>query len=184
MDFNKLKVFGFARAYTKYKIYDPTKFRYVEHPKYGYFEAPLRSNRREVKYLIDDYRNKLEYERFLNPKGLKYTITSNFPKIGDTHDYIDPKLFLVRSGKQQPKNSIKFKVDESISKPEIKQIVEKLYKFKVEKVRTAIMPGRVKIDVTSNKSRKYERTNDYKKALIEFDFEVDKEYRKLDLTNK
>jgi ribosomal protein L23 len=180
MDFNKLKIFGFARAYTKYRIYDPSKFRYVIHPKYGYFEAPMRSSRREVKTLIDNYKSKLEYERHLNPKGFRCSVTANFPKIGDTYDYIDPKLFMVRSGKPQPKNSIKFKVDDKLSKPEIKQIVEKLYKFKVENVKTAILPGRVKFDLASSRSRKYERTNDYKKALIEVDFEVEKQYRKLE----
>ena len=180
MDFNKLKIFGFARAYTKYKIYDPTKYRYVTHPKYGYFEAPIRGERREVKELVKNYKSKMEYERHMNPKGLRYTITSNFPKVGDTHDYIDPKLFLVRSNKPQPKNSIKFKVDDNLSKPEIKQIIEKLYKFKVEKVNTAILPGRVKFDLKSTKCRKYERTNDYKKALVQVDFDVDQSYRKLD----
>jgi ribosomal protein L23 len=180
MDFNKLKIFGFARAYAKYKIYDPTKFRYVVHPKYGYFEAPVRSSRREVKNLVENYQSKCEYERHLNPKGLRYTITSNFPKVGETHDYIDPKLIMVRSGKPMQKNNIKFKVDEKLSKPEIKQVVEKLYKFNVQKVNTAILPGRVKYNMTSTKCRKYERTNDYKKAYVEVDFEVDKSYRKLD----
>jgi ribosomal protein L23 len=183
MDFNKLKLFGFRRANLRYKLYDPTKYRYLVSKAHGYFEAPKVSGNRELRFLVQQYKNKLEYEKYMNPKGLRYTVTSNFPKVGETIDYPDPKFFLTRTDKLYANNSLKFEIDDKLSKPEIQQFFEKVYQVPVKKVRTSILPGEVKAQII-NKNRRYIRTSDKKKALLEFDFDVDRDLRQLELPEK
>jgi ribosomal protein L23 len=182
-DFHKLKIFGFARANMRHKIYDPTKYRYLISKKYGYLEVPKISKNRELKNLADNFKQKQEYEKYMNPKGLRYSVTSKFPKIGDTYDLPDLKFFLTRTDKMYHKNFLKLEVEDNLSKPEIKQIFEKLYQVPLKDVRTAIQPGEVKMG-TKNENRRYYRTKDKKKALLEFDFEVNQDLIKLETNNK
>jgi ribosomal protein L23 len=182
-DLNKLKVFGFLRANARYKIYDPTKYRYLISKKFGYLEAPKISHNRELKFLAESYQQRLEYQKYMNPKGLRYSVTSNFPKIGETHNLPDFKFFLTRTDKMYDDNCVKLEIEQSLSKPEIKQIFEKLYNIPTKKVRTAILPGEVKPTLV-NRNRKFIRTDEKKRALIEFDFPVDQELIKLDTSNK
>jgi len=178
MDFNKLKVFGFPRHYLKYNIYNPSKVRYLQSKDYGYFEAPKKSKYPELRYLVDRYKQKQEYEKHMNPKGYKMTWTSNFPKVGDTVDFVNPKFFLVRSGKRYEDNEVKFMVDNKMNKDEIKQFFEKLYRIKAEQICTAILPGQVKLH-QNGKKRSYYRIKDRKKAVIKLNFNADESYRKL-----
>jgi ribosomal protein L23 len=178
MDFNKLKVFGFPRHVLKYNIYNPVKMRYLKSKDLGYFEAPKRTNNQELRYLFDRYKQRLEYEKYLNPKGIKMNITSNFPKVGDTIDFVNPKLFLVRSGKRYENDEIKFLVNKNMNKDEIKQFFEKLYNIKAEKIHTAILPGEVKPH-QNKRTRSFYRTKDRKKAVIKLGFEADEKFRKL-----
>jgi ribosomal protein L23 len=178
MDFNKLKVYGFQRHLTKYKIYNPSKMRYLKSKDYGYFECPKHPKIPEVRHLADMYKQRSEYEKYLNPKGLKYTWSSNFPKIGDTIDFANPKLFLVRSQKEYADNEIKFLVDKRLSKIEISQFIQKMYNFRVRDVNTAILPGQVK-RVQQGRGAGHIRTRDIKKAVVKLDFNVEEFYRKI-----
>lgn len=54
-----------------------------------------------------------------------------------------------------------FKVAKSATKKEIKDAVEKLFKVKVESVRTAVLPGKWK-----RIGRSVGRTNAWKKAIV------------------
>jgi ribosomal protein L23 len=181
MDFNKLKVYGFPRHVMTYKMYNPTKIRYLKSRDLGYFEAPKYSKNPELRYLVDRYKQRLEYEKYMNPKGIKTTVTSNFPKFGPSIDYADPKIFLIKSPKIYEEDEVKFFVDKNLSKYEIKQFLEKCYKLKVNKVSTAILPGKVQA-LPLEKQRKFFRTKDVKKAVVKLDFPVDEKYRKLEKT--
>lgn len=178
MDYNKFKVFGFPRAMTKFKIYNPAKVKYMVSKDHGYFEAPKHSKNRELRHLFAKYKQREEYEKYLNPKGFKYAMTSNFPKQADSIDYPNIKCYLVRSGKEYTENQVKFLVDPRLSKPEIRQFVQKLYNVKVNKVETAILPGEVKLKA-SKKGRSYYRTRDRKKAVLSLDIKVDDSLRKI-----
>jgi ribosomal protein L23 len=179
MDYNKLRVYGFPRHVMNYNVYNPTKIRYLKSRDYGYFEAPKKLRNPELRYLVDRYKQRLEYEKYMNPKGIKTTWTSNFTKIGNTIDYANPNIFLTRSGKRYEDNEIKFHVDKRLSKYEIIQFLEKLYKFKVKKIHTAILPGEVKLKRTEKQIKSYMRTRDRKRAVVQLDFNVDEKYRKL-----
>lgn len=176
MDFNKLKVYGFPRAMTKFKKYLPSKVEYLQSKDFGYLEAPKNSRCRELRILHQKYLQRVEYEKYMNPKGLKYTHTSNFPKIANTIDCPNPKLFMVRSQKIYHHNQIKFMVDKNASKPEIKQFLTKVYNLDVKDVATAILPGEVKRKVTK-RGNSYMRTRDIKKAVVTLDFPVDNKFK-------
>jgi ribosomal protein L23 len=178
MDLNKLKLFGFPRHVMQYNVYDPRKIRYLKSKKYGLFEAPRRLPTPEVQTLVKNYEQRKEYEKYMNPKGFKYTYTSNFPKVGQQFDLLNLKCFLVRTDKQYNTNQIKFMVDKNLSKPEIHQFLNKLYGFNIAKIQTAILPGEVKAKMTK-KNIKYYRTREYKKAVVDLDIKVDEKFRKI-----
>lgn len=69
---------------------------------------------------------------------------------------ITEKATILKEGRK-----IVFKVDKAATKKEIKDAVEKLFKVKVENVRTAILPGKWKRIV-----RSVGRTNAWKKAVV------------------
>jgi ribosomal protein L23 len=178
MDFNKLKVYGFPRHVTQYKIYNPIKLNYFKSKEYGYFECSKRPKIPEVRHLADQYKQRLEYEKHFNPYGYKLTWTSQFPKVGETIDFVNPKMFLVRSQKKYEEDEIKFLVDKNLSKIEIKQFFEKLYNIKAKEISTSIIPGDVRRNMVTPFPRQY-RTKDRKKAVIKLDFKVDESYRKI-----
>ncbi len=175
----KSRVYGFPRHYLTYKVYDPTKYKYLKSKHFGYFEAPRRTRIPELFYLTNQYKQRLEYERLMNPRGHKLSITSNFPKTGPTIDFLQPKqFFLTRSQKEYKKNEIKFLVNKNWSKFEIKQFLKKLYRIEPKRIHTAILPGDVRVK-NDAKTRKFFRTPDRKKAVIELGFNIPDSFRKI-----
>lgn len=169
----KLKRLGFPRFLSIYKQYNPSLLSYLNSKDHGYFEAPKRGKNRELRHLVNNYKTNQEFDKYLNPKGYKLTWTSNYPKNGDQIDYINTKCFLTRTEKKynvEPNNLVKFRVDKDLSKPEIRQIVSKLYNVNVLGVNTSIIPGEVK---RRQQSLRFYRTRDYKNALVATDFEID-----------
>ena len=90
-----MKRFGFHPQQLHFKLYNSRKMQYWTHPKYGAFECPKASPKasksrtpRDVRTLVSNYRKRLEWEQYMNPKGLKPTITSNFPKEPIVHDLV------------------------------------------------------------------------------------------------
>jgi large subunit ribosomal protein L23 len=69
---------------------------------------------------------------------------------------ITEKATILREGRK-----VVFKVAKSATKKEIKDAVEKLFKVKVENVRTVILPGKWK-----RIGRSIGRTNSWKKAIV------------------
>ena len=177
---NKLKVFGFQRAQMNYNYYNPLKIKCLREKKNGYFEAPKYSKSRELNYLVDQYKQRLEYEKYFNPRGLKPTITSVFPKVADTIEFVNLKCFLVRTNKEYHGNYIKFLVDKNMSKPEIRQYIQKLYKLNTLNIKTAILPGRTQMISQGKKNKPtYIRRPDRKKALVKLDFYFPNSFSKI-----
>lgn len=181
MDFYKSKLFGFQRLHSLYKFYDPKNIKYLKSKEHGYFEAPKFSKNRSLNNLVYQYKQKLEFEKYMNPKGLKYTFTSNFPKVASEIRLTNPNIYLVRTEKKYPANFAKFNVPMNYSKFEIKQFLEKMYQVKIRKIHTSILPGEVKFD---NEKRRFNRTRDVKRAAVEFDSFVDIKYRKINTSQK
>ena len=101
-----------------------------------------------------------------------------------SNDLENFNIILYRSGKDYKSNQIKFMVDIKYSKIEITQIIEKLFKIKVNKITTAILPGKVKMNIKYNKFLGYTRIPERKIAVIETDFEVEEKYRKIEALKK
>ncbi|MEW6594692.1 MAG: 50S ribosomal protein L23 [Thermodesulfobacteriota bacterium] len=72
-----------------------------------------------------------------------------------------PRLTEKGMGLQEAHNQIVLRVDRQANKNEIKQAVEDLFSVKVEKVRTANMPGKEK-----RLGRYVGQTSDWKKAIV------------------
>lgn len=181
MDFYKSKLFGFQRLHSLYKFYDPKNIKYLKSKEFGYFEAPKFSKNRSLNHLVFQYKQKSEFEKYMNPKGLKYTFTSNFPKVASEIHLTNPNIYLVRTDKKYPANFAKFNVPMNYSKFEIKQFLEKMYQVKIKRIHTSILPGEVKFD---NEKRRFIRTRDVKRAAVEFDSFVDIKYRKINPSKK
>jgi ribosomal protein L23 len=124
----------------------------------------------------------------MNPKGLKYTITSNFPKTGEKIDFVNLKCILVRSDKTTYDNNrmVKFQIDKNLSKPELKQYLQKLYNIEPKRISTAILPGKITMKATELERKggkkykmNYIRRPDKKKALVELDFDFHNFYSKM-----
>ena len=59
---------------------NPQKVKYMFHKNLGNFEVPKYKDSSDVNVLHQNYLNRLDYEKYMNPKGLKPTITSRFKK--------------------------------------------------------------------------------------------------------
>lgn len=176
MDFYRSKLFGFQRFQTKFKFYDPQNIKYLKSKDKGYFEAPKFSKNRSLNHLVFQYKQKLEYEKYMNPKGFKYTYTSAFPQMATEIHLTNPNIYLVRTGKNYPANFAKFNVPMNYTKFEIKQFLQKMYQVKIKTIHISILPGHVKFD---NEKRRFVRTRDVKRAAVEFSSPVASKYRQL-----
>lgn len=110
----------------------------------------------------------------MNPKGIKPTITSRFKKPAQEIEFLNHDLWLMRSPKPYGKKQVSFRVSPYLSKPEIKQYLTKVYKLPVNRVDTVNKMGKIKRDNETN--RKW-RKNNWKKAIVTLDYEIDSEFR-------
>lgn len=79
----------------------------------------------------------------MNPKGLKPTITSNFPKPPIVHDFVNESMTIQRSERKYDHHTISFRCSRELSKIEIKQYLAKLYELPILKLRTRNKMGRL-----------------------------------------
>ena len=95
----------------------------MSNPKFGdgkVFESPKSgavSN--EIREMQANYQKRLDFEKYMNPKGLKPTITSNFVKPQREIDFVNHEVKLMRSPKTLGKDFVSFRVSPFLSKPEI-----------------------------------------------------------------
>lgn len=81
----------------------------------------MKTKVRTLSELHSNYEKRLEFEKYMNPNGLKPTITSRFKKPPTEIDYVSHEMTLFRSPKPYADNVAQFRVDNFLSKPEIKQ---------------------------------------------------------------
>ena len=77
------------------------------------------------------------------------------------YDIIKTLVRTEKGTRQEPDRKYLFEVATRANKPQIKKAVEEIYKVKVENVRTAIVPGKLKRVRTD-----YGHTPDWKKAIV------------------
>ena len=139
----------------------------------GKFEVPKTGAKSSsLKELYQNYQQRLDFEKYMNPKGLKPTITSNFHKPQTEIDFVNHEVKLMRSPKDYGKDIVGFRVSNYLSKPELKQYLMKLYNLNIQKVNTANKQGKI---MRNTDKPGHWRKKDWKKAIVKVDFEVDPE---------
>ena len=158
-----------------FNLYNPSKMLYVKHPIYGAMELPKHPSKstQRISVQANNYIKRLEYEKYLNPKGLKPTITSHFSHTQQVFDFAHLDLFRIESGKHYGPGIICFKSPPSLSKPEVKQFLIKLYDLPVLSVRSILMQGRIRRAKGGIK-----KEPDYKKWIVKVGLKKDKENKK------
>ena len=71
-------------------------------------ECPKNPEDNKLSSIYKNYQARLNWEKYMNPKGLKPTITSNFPKEGAEIDFVSHTARLTRSHKPYDKQNIMF----------------------------------------------------------------------------
>ena len=169
-----MKRFGFHTNQLYFNIRNPQKIKYVYTKQHGNFEVPKHKRSTSINVAADNYQKRLDFEKYMNPKGLKPTITSRFPKPQQEIEFLNHDIRLSKSAKPYQKNQVCFRVSPFMSKPEIKQYLCKVYKLPVTRVDTVNKMGEIKRDPYTN--RKWRKTN-WKKAIVTLDYEVDADFR-------
>ena len=132
-----MKRFGFHPDQLYFNMRNPMKVRYISCKRTGTsFEAPMKSNVNDINQLKKRYKDRLEWEKYMNPKGLKPTITSRFKKPAKEIEFVSHEMMLARSPKPYDDNTVCFRHNDFLSKPEIKQYLSKLYKLPINKLGT------------------------------------------------
>lgn len=88
--------------------------------------------------------------------------TSNFPRQKVERFYNQP-LYLVRSGKQMDDKTLCFRCDQSVTKPELRQVLTKLYGLDVNEVATWNRMGK---QMRNRQFNSWYRRADYKKVIV------------------
>ena len=73
------KYFGYHANQLYFNMRAPAKVKTVMHPAYGVFDIPKNKKTTNIKDLYSNYAKKEDMAKYLNPKGIKPTITSRFP---------------------------------------------------------------------------------------------------------
>ena len=155
------------------------KVRYLETKKMGKFEAPMKTKEKNLHKLVDNYQRRLDFEKYLCPKGVKPTITSRFKKPREQQEFVSHTMVLARTPKPLAPNEMRFRCDPYLSKHEIQEYLGKLYKmpFKDNSMPdTSLHMGKIMNDRVS---RTQWRRKDYKRVNVKLEYEVDPDLQKL-----
>ena len=171
-----MKRFGFHPDQIYFKLRNPMKVRYLNTKNLGDFEAPAKTHEKNLHKLHENYKQRLEFEKYLCPKGVKPTITSRFKTPRPQQEFVSHEIVLARSPKTQATNEMRFRTSQFLSKHEIQEYLGKLYRmpFKDQAMPNTINHmGRV---MTDRSTRKQWRKADYKTVSVKLDYEVDPEF--------
>lgn len=101
---------------------------------------------------------------WLNPKGIQAKKIYTLPQTQIEHDFQNFRMDLHRVGhdKNVDENVLTFKTDLSLTKPEIKQYLEKVYNQDITRINTLRTHGKIKRSMIGKRYRQ----NDEKKAYV------------------
>lgn len=85
-------------------------------------------------------------------------------------------MMLMRSPKPYDEKTVCFRHSDFLSKPEIKQYLQKLYNMPITEVHTHRHMGKF---MKNNDVRTSWRRKDWKKSMVKVDYEVNPEYQKI-----
>ncbi len=141
-----MKRFGYLRDYMHFNLYNTSKLIYAQHPLYGALELPKHpsgANGGNIRIQAQKYQQRLEFEKYLNPKGLKPTITSKFPQPQQRVDFANLMIYRVPTEKYYGPGVLCFRSPVGLSKPEVKQFLTKLYDLSILSIHSVRRPGKI-----------------------------------------
>ena len=136
----------------------------------------MKTSTKDINKLKKNYEDRLEFEKYMNPKGLKPTITSRFKKPPVEIDFVSHTMLLSRSPRPYDDHTVCFRTSPYLSRPEINQYLTKLYKMPINKIDTFNKMGKI---MPNHHNRRQWRKKDWKKAIVTVDYEVDPEFQKI-----
>ena len=134
----------------------------------------MKTSTNTLKELHENYTKRLEFEKYMNPKGIKPTITSRFKKPNTEIDFVHHEMNLMRGPKTYDDHTVCFRTNDMLSKPEIRQYMQKLYNMPINGLGTFRKQGRF-----LRNGQNAWRKSDWKKAIVRVDYEVDSEFQKI-----
>lgn len=137
-----MKRFGFHPEQLYFNWRNPQKVRYLETKQLGKFEAPMKSRCNSLTELHENYQSRLDFEKYMNPKGIKPTITSRFKRPNQEIDFFNQEMLLMRSPKKYDDHTVCFRTNDMLSKPEIRQYLQKMYNMPINGLGTFRKQGR------------------------------------------
>ena len=159
---------------------NPAKVKSIYHKNWGNLEFPKNRKTTYIKDIAKNESRRKDFEKYMNPGGIKTTITSRFKTPPKEIEFVSHEMILARSPKPYDKNIISFRCSPFLSKPEITQYLSKVYKLPVNRVDTVNKMGEVKKNVLVSQNApgagRYRKKN-WKKAIVTLDYEVDSDYR-------
>lgn len=159
-----MKRFGYLREYLHFNIYNSTKMYYLKHPIYGNLELPKHPKNKKSEAINEaaaNYAKRVDLEKYLNPKGYKPTITSNFPKPQLIHDFANIMLYRIPTNKNYGSGTLVFESKLGLSKPEVKQFLMKMYNLPVLTIHSQTINHKFK-----RTRHGYEKPADTKKWIV------------------
>jgi ribosomal protein L23 len=145
-----MKRFGFAYKYLHNKICDSKQAFYIQDRKLGEIEAPLAYKRKSVQELFQIQQQRIKYQQYFNPLGLRPTLPYTTKKSTPTEKFVDIDAIPIRTLKgHEQRNCLYFRTGVETSKFELKQYLTKLYNLDIEKMTVKINQGKVKRRRTS-----------------------------------
>ena len=171
-----MKRFGFHPDQIYFHMRNPMKVRYLHTKSLGNFEAPAKTSEKNLHKLAENYQRRLDFEKYLCPKGVKPTITSRFKKPRPIQEFVSHEMTLARSPKPLATNELRFRTSQYLSKHEIQEYLGKLYKmpFKDQKMPDTINHmGKI---MSNRTNRTQWRKKDYKKVSVKLEYEVDPDF--------
>mmetsp|Transcript_38459 Transcript_38459/g.36811 ORF Transcript_38459/g.36811 Transcript_38459/m.36811 type:complete len:114 (-) Transcript_38459:26-367(-) len=111
----------------------------------------------------------------MNPKGLKPTIPSHFPKPQQEINFVSHSVQLLRTNKPLKRNELAFRTSPFLSKIEARQYLAKLYSLEISEVQSFNKMGKI---MNNQLERGYFRKKDWKKFWVKVNFNVDPELQR------
>lgn len=105
------------------------KVRYLNTKNLGNFEAPAKTSENNLHKLHAEYQKRVEFEKYMCPKGVKPTITSRFKKPRESIDFVSHEMVLARTPKALASNEVRFRCQQFMTKHEIQEYLTKLYRM-------------------------------------------------------
>ena len=155
------------------------KVRYLKTDKFGNFEAPMSTKVKDLRQLQDNYQKRLEFEKYLCPKGVKPTITSRFKKPRESIEFVSHEMVLARTPKALAPNELKFRCSPYLSKHEIQEYLAKLYRMPFKNMEMPRVNNHMGKIMVNRENRTQWRRKDHKKVSVRLEYEVDPDYQKL-----